>query len=384
MWYHDFGDTLLTSEERSALAETGQAPMVTWEPHKQSLSQIAAGSYDSYLRDSAGIAKEWGGELMVRFAHEMNGTWYPWSRSSSYVAAWRHIVSVFREAGADNVRWVWAPNVDGDGSKPFAQYFPGDEWVDYVGLDGYNWGGAQWASLESVFSASYDKITQLSSKPVMITETASSEAGGDKAAWIRTGFIKTIPQRFPRVVGVVWFNKVQEDNWPVTSSQEALDAYRDVVSCSTYGGAEPCEAGETEAISSTEEAPVSIRAIRVTRRVAPALQPSPAASQPASEERKAARQRARRRRARLRGTMSYRLSRRAKKVRIKIQRRRGRGFVKRAVVVRRAHSGRNRVALSRLLHNRKLGKGKYRVTVVASSGRGSRSRPRRAHFRVTS
>ena len=77
---------------------------------------------------------------MIRFGHEMNGDWYGWSgQPAAYVAAWRHVVSVFRGEGAANVKWVWSPNVD-NGDYPFARYFPGDSWVDYVALDGYNWG----------------------------------------------------------------------------------------------------------------------------------------------------------------------------------------------------------------------------------------------------
>src|SRR5262249_35690624 len=147
------------------------------------------GSYDSYFRKAAEAAKAMPfNEILIRFAHEMNGDWYGWSGNpTAYVEAWRRMGSVFRSVGASNVKFVWAPNVD-NGSHPFAAYFPGNEWVDYVGLDGYNWGTAgigenKWQSLSEVFKASYEKLTQMSTKPVMITETSSSEAGGDKAAW---------------------------------------------------------------------------------------------------------------------------------------------------------------------------------------------------------
>ena len=151
MWYRDFGQPLMYSNEIANLHDTGQTPMITWEPYDASLADIAAGDYDTYLHESASIAREWGGELMVRFAHEMNGTWYPWAAKNqspdTFVAAWRHIVSIFREDGADNVKWVWSPNVQETGKYPIAPGFPGDEWIDYVGLDGYNWGttnGERW------------------------------------------------------------------------------------------------------------------------------------------------------------------------------------------------------------------------------------------------
>jgi len=374
LWYHDFGDSLLTPEEMSALRSTGETPLVTWEPYNQSLASIAAGGYDSYIRDSARIAKSWGGELMVRFAHEMNGAWYPWARSESYVAAWRHIVEVFREEGATNVRWVWAPNVNRSGSMPFSAYFPGDEYVDYVGLDGYNFGateGNRWYSFRELFSSSYAAVTQLSSKPVIVTETSSSETGGDKAAWIRSAYLQTIPTEFPRIKAVVWFNKVQEDNWPIDSSQASLEAYREVVNCTIYGGPNPCAAGEASAAAAEGEAgeAVALEAVHVTPRVVAATTAQPS------------------------GTVAYRLNHKAK-VRIKVeQRRRGsrrrrhrlRGrhrYVRRIVIARSGHRGRNRLPLRRLLRHRRVGKGSYRVIVVAIDRAGRRTHPRRVHFRV--
>jgi hypothetical protein len=368
MWYQDFGHTLMTSEERSALRASGQIPMVTWEPHEQSLSGIAGGGYDSYLRESARLAREWGGELMIRFAHEMNGTWYPWAGSpSTYVAAWRHIVTVFREEGATNVRWVWAPNVDRSGSMPFSAYFPGDSWVDYVALDGYNWGetpGNHWSSLREVFASSYATLTSMSAKPVIISETSSSEVGGDKAAWIRTGLASTIPHDFPRVSAVVWFNKSQEDDWRINSSDASLEAFREVANCSLYGGPGLCpgaeeEVGETTAATESEPS-VEVEAIHVTKRVK-----APHSHRP-------------------HGTVSYRLTRRAR-VRIRVQhssRRHGRRRLRTIRIRRPGHRGRNRVALRVLLRHRHLAKGRYRLVVVASDRRGHRSRPRVAHFRV--
>src|SRR4029079_789672 len=148
-----------------------------------------------------------------------------------------------RQYRASIVTCVGSPNVD-QGSYPFAQYFPGDSWVDYVALDGYNWGKSgvgvnQWQTLSQVFSSSYRQITQLSSKPVIIAETSSSELGGNNAAWIRDGLLRTIPQQFPRVRAVVWFDRSMEQDWRVDSSPGSLDAYRDVVSSSVYGGPDP-------------------------------------------------------------------------------------------------------------------------------------------------
>lgn len=272
MDYSNITDPLLTPIEVSNLAARGQTPLVSWQLFQSGwggptipLGDIAAGQYDSHLRAAANAARELPfSEILIRFAHEMNGTWYGWSGNpSAYVNAWRHMVGVFRQQGASNVKFIWSPNVD-YGDYPFAGYFPGDAWVDYVALDGYNWGTTgqgpgHWQSLHSVFKSSYDQITQLSSKPVMIAEVSSSEVGGSKAAWIREGFLRTIPNELPRVEAVIWFNRDQEDDWRINSSTASLDAYRDIVSSSLYGGdvAAPAPAAGCTCSSATPSSTVT-------------------------------------------------------------------------------------------------------------------------------
>jgi beta-mannanase len=359
MWYRDFGQPLMYSNEVSNLRSTGQAPMITWEPQDQSLASIANGSYDSYLHESAKIAQSWGAPLMIRFGHEMNGNWYPWgasaTSSSDFIAAWRHVVATFRADGATNVKWVWAPNVQEGSKYAISPSFPGDEWIDYVGLDGYNWGSANgetWQTMESVFATSYATVTALSSKPVMITETSSSETGGDKAAWIRSSFMSTVPKLFPRVTAVIWFNKVQEDDWRINSSQASLDAYRAVVNCSLYGGTGTCDTGSTPVPTPTpgRKKKPKVRGVHVTARVQSDVS----------------------------GAVSYALSEPAE-VEIKIVptgRRAGR-----TVVSRVSRDGRNRVPLERIVHRRKLHVGSYRVVITAKSD-GRRSHARKARFHV--
>lgn len=354
MWYRDVGQPLMYSNEVANLRATGQTPMITWEP-TQSLSQIASGAQDSALHEAAKVAKSWGSTLMIRFGHEMNGTWYSWSGSpESFVAAWRHIVSVFRADGVTNVQWVWSPNIQEGTKYPIAPYFPGDEWVDYVGLDGYNWGtanGETWQSLQEVFAPSYSIVTQLSSKPVIITETSSSETGGEKSAWIRSGFMTAIPQSFPRVSAVVWFNRSQEDDWRINSSQSSLDAYRAVVNCSIYGGSGACEGATEGSTGKKKRKKPTVRSVRVTQRVAPDIT----------------------------GAVSYAVTETAP-VQIEIVPRRHPG--RRFKVTRHSHKGRNRVPLERLLRKRRLRSGTYRVVIAARDEDGSRSRPHRARFRV--
>lgn len=361
MWFRDFGQPLMWSNEMANLRATGQTPMISWMPYQQKLSSIASGAYDSYLHESAKIAKSWGGPLQIRFAHEQNGDWFPWGAGSSspteFVDAWRHIVSIFRADGATNVKWVWSPNIQEGSKYPIAPTFPGDEWIDYVGLDGYNWGnkwGEGYSAFDTVFGASYGIVTQLSTKPVLITETSASENSGDKAQWIKTGFMSLLPKLFPRIEAVVWFNRVQEDDWRINSSQASLDAYRAVVNCSIYGGTGSCDGGVVTPPPPpppTKKKKPKLRDLRVTRRVADEVtgQVSYAIDQPASVE----------------ITIVPR-ARKAKKI----------------VVSRKSRPGRNRVPLKRLLRKRQLREGSYRVVITARDDEGQRSRPRKARFRV--
>lgn len=251
MWYQTFGEPLFYRNDLEQVTRRGALPLITWDPQVGlrgiPLREISAGRHDAYLRTAAREAKSWPGLLYVRFAHEMNipsSLWAPGINGNTpadFVAAWRHVVRVFRAEGVRNVQWVWCPNID-YGGKRFSALYPGDRWVDWVGLDGYNWGTFRgmlgWQSMAKLFGPSYDKLVKISHRPVMIAETGSVEQGGDKAAWIRQAFTRTLPRRLSRVRAVVWFERRKETDWRVSSSPEALAAYRDAATSSAYGGAE--------------------------------------------------------------------------------------------------------------------------------------------------
>jgi hypothetical protein len=235
----------------------GVMPMWTWMPGDYnmgpsqpaySLVNIVAGRYDAYIRQFAADAKNWGRPFFLRFAHEMNGNWYPWGTApgnvsknshAQYIAAWRHVHDIFARVGATNVRWVWCTNVEQPNTGPVMADYPGDRYVDWLALDGYNWGGTPghaWQTLAQVFGPSYSEVTHLSDKPVMIGETASAEEGGSKAAWITQGFLSTIPQQLPRVRVVLWFDAKVEHDWRVNSSSASLAAFRQVAAAPIYHG----------------------------------------------------------------------------------------------------------------------------------------------------
>jgi hypothetical protein len=277
MWYQDWSGGFV-QEHFDAVASRGMVPMLTWEPKNYPLAgsnpeqpsyalrTIIRGDHDDYIRRFAQDAKEWTEKrnepLYLRFAHEMNGDWYPWgvgvngNRPGEYVAAWRHVHDIFEQEEATKVEWVWTPNVR-EGTPEAATYrslFPGDAYVDWVGLDGYNWGSgrarpdgqvsggqvseertANWQSFGEVFARSYGELVELTDKPMVIGETGSAESGGDKAAWIRDAYLDEAPSRFPRIKAVIWFHKDQtgdkeNTNWRVDTSQASLDAYREASS----------------------------------------------------------------------------------------------------------------------------------------------------------
>jgi membrane-bound metal-dependent hydrolase YbcI (DUF457 family) len=232
--------------ELEEIARRGAVPMIGWEPwneagHGFRLGAIARGRYDAYIWRSAREARDWGGPILVRFGQEMNGSWAPWQRGVDgttgprFVAAWRHIVGIFRRAGATNVSWVWCPYVN-NGRLPFMSFYPGDRWVDWLALDGFNWGKpTAWQSFPKIFDASYRKLARIAPKPIMIAEIGSDESGGSKAHWLHRTLNRQIP-RLKRVRAVVWFNATDGADFRVDSSPDALAAFREGIGSPLYSG----------------------------------------------------------------------------------------------------------------------------------------------------
>jgi Glycosyl hydrolase family 26 len=250
--YRDMEGAMLDLTAMDGVVTRGAVPLVTVEPWDSSsstdprfsLKNIVRGDFDTWFAAGADAARGFGRSFYLRFAPEMNGVWAPWEAGvngntpQDYIDAWRHVHAIFVAHGATNVRWVWGPNVFAGGSAvDFTPYYPGSDVVDVLALDGYNWGSLDvWQTYSQVFGPSYDTLCRLDpDKPVMIAETASTESGGDKAAWITSAFAKEIPTRTPRVRIVVWFDLNKETDWRVESSQKSLDAYRAVATSSSWG-----------------------------------------------------------------------------------------------------------------------------------------------------
>jgi mannan endo-1,4-beta-mannosidase len=240
----------------------GAIPLINWnswnlnaqvdDPNFK-LSVVYGGAYDAYITQWAKDAKAWGHPFFLRFNHEMNGWWYPWSEQRNgnqpgdYVKAWRHVVDIFRKVGADNVTWVWCPNIDDAQATPMAEMYPGDDYVDWVGIDGYNkaTGRSSFLSWDQVFGLhpwtkknTYDQLVKLApSKPMMIAETATSNKGGDAEAWIKDALLTQIPTKYTHVKALVWFNWNAKDRnltWPIESSQPQIDGFHAGITSDYY------------------------------------------------------------------------------------------------------------------------------------------------------
>jgi hypothetical protein len=249
------------------IGHRGMLPMLAWEPwdyrvdeaaRKQGfrqrkidklrsdqpdyrLSHIARGDWDSYVLSWAEGIKSLGYPVAIRFAHEMNGNWYPWceavngNRPGDYVAAWRHVHDVFRAVGATNVAWVWSPNVEWPGSiTALSAFYPGDNYVDWLGLSGYYGGGfyKAYRSFDGIFNGTIKRLRTFSERPLVITETGATDRSGRKAEWINEAF--QMLARHKEIIGLIWFEVNKESDWRVVSSQAAAAAFAQAVAAPRY------------------------------------------------------------------------------------------------------------------------------------------------------
>ncbi|MFU8852875.1 glycoside hydrolase family 26 protein [Micromonospora sp. SL1-18] len=205
------------------------------------LSRITRGDFDGYLWSWAKGIKSLGYPVAVRFAHEMNGDWYPWcemsngNRPGDYVKAWRHVHDVFRAVGVSNVIWVWSPNANWSGqTTKLATLYPGDGYVDWVGVTGYYGTGAfaKYRSFDAIFNETIEEIRTFTKKPLVITETGASDSSGRKAEWIKQTF-QMLPAH-KDIIGLVWFEVDKERDWRIANSPAAATAFAKAVAAPRY------------------------------------------------------------------------------------------------------------------------------------------------------
>lgn len=228
-------------------ASIGRPGDPTDQPDFQ-LRDVSAGHYDDHIRSFATQAAAWGHPFFVRFNWEMNGNWMPWGANvngnlpADFVPAWRRVHDIFTSVGATNATWVWCPYVDVESEENLRQYYPGHGYVDWTCLDGYNWGPGSpanpipWRSFGTLYAKTYQRVVKKIAprKPMILAEIATSDYGGDKAAWIRNMF-RNLKAGYSKVRGLIWFNvNDREAHWELERSPDAAAAFARGISDPMY------------------------------------------------------------------------------------------------------------------------------------------------------
>jgi beta-mannanase len=275
-WFQSFGDAypyskVYTSWQRGAL------PVITWmsapanfaqvsDLSSYSLTNIANGSQDNYIKSWAANIAVQKMPVVMRFDHEQNGNWYPWSLGwskqgitdnspAAYVAAWQHVWNIFQSYGANNYAiWAYVPSrIDTLGSygtgqsqaQLIAASYPGNGYVDWIGMDGYQYNPAESKTYSDTFSATLNALQSFSSKPIIIAEMGSAEQGGNvKSQWI----VQTIAALSgnPRVIAAIYFDNdvtgvhyidgvAVRTNWKINSSAAAAASMKAALGSASFG-----------------------------------------------------------------------------------------------------------------------------------------------------
>lgn len=227
----------------------GMAPLIAWtwmnwgdDQNSPRLQDLVAGKYDWYLDDWIKGVQEFGDPIFIRLSHEMDGDWYPYSEgykkdptrntAADFVAYWRYTVDRFRKAGVKNVAWVWCVNGDRSGGKDWPDYYPGDEYVDWLGIDLYSSRNPK--PIMKQFLDLYGKTK----KPIMIPEGGTGpeqtrwnkQYGGD-AAWVKEMF--DVIEATPQIKAICWFQHGKE--WDIERDAGQLAEYQKRIKAPRYG-----------------------------------------------------------------------------------------------------------------------------------------------------
>jgi mannan endo-1,4-beta-mannosidase len=267
-WDEPFrGDAVTRAWSRDTL------PMLTWEsrpigaPNSQveepdyTLPRILDGAFDEYLHQYARDIVATGLPLAIRFDHEMNGNWYPWAEDNGkglpingnnpgdYVKVWQHVHDIFEAEGANQlVIWVWAPNIVNNlpathkTPEYLASLYPGDDYVDWVGLSGYlrpPYKPENDFTFDYTYGASLSQLRDLTGKPIILAELGASEIDGHKVDWITSLFEALAKPENDDIIGFSWFNlavttyvegELATNDWRIDSRAESLAAFVDGLS----------------------------------------------------------------------------------------------------------------------------------------------------------
>jgi hypothetical protein len=227
-YYSGWGEPFQTSFAKT-VGRHGAITILQWDPTLASVSKIAAGGYDSYLRSFADSVREFDQPVVIGFGHEMNAYWYSWGYgnlpASTFVAAWRHIVTLFRAQHADNVTWLWTLQADERGTGPISHWWPGAKYVTWIGIDGYYYGPSE--TFFSIFGETIAQVRAFTGLPILLSEVAVGPQAGQA---------RKIPDLFAGMrqygtLGLVWFDIAQHQgtyhqDWHIEDNPAAETAFR--------------------------------------------------------------------------------------------------------------------------------------------------------------
>ncbi|MCF6407817.1 glycosyltransferase [Chitinophaga filiformis] len=227
----------------NAIYETDAVPMITWEPwaglfnvsredallmkERKMMLHISQGDFDDYLQKFSQQVRALNRPVFIRFGHEPDNPAYPWSgtgmnTAAEYVQAWRYVHDYFDRAGVRNAIWVWNP------WKPeaVAQYFPGDEYVDWLGVTILNYGSmhpdGQWYTFNQLYTPYHDQQLFRAGLPVMVAELGSLAKEGNQQRWLQDAFAD-MGKRFPEIKAAVLFNSAHDANVIGKTGDSVLD-----------------------------------------------------------------------------------------------------------------------------------------------------------------
>jgi mannan endo-1,4-beta-mannosidase len=233
--YESFDDGFAATEVRNVYNH-GSLAIIRWEPTTKRLADIAAGVHDAYILDFATAVRRLNLPIALTVAHEMNGDWYPWGTKTNtpqdFVGAWRRVHQLFAQAGATNVIWAWTPNAIAAAPRVrLAPYYPGDEYVDWVGVDAY-YTQQGLRTFKDLFVPTMNEVKQFTTRPFIIVETGA-EVGSNRLKSIDDLF--TSVAQDPNVLGFVYFNQRGSKNWVIDRDPAAVNLYRQRATTLPYG-----------------------------------------------------------------------------------------------------------------------------------------------------
>ncbi|MCR4326495.1 MAG: glycosyl hydrolase [Candidatus Roizmanbacteria bacterium] len=244
--------------ELNSMHSNGWTPMVSTNPYfteKCTSSTddlyvtIAKGNCDVLIRSIAKVIKTYDKPIFLRFAWEMNIDSNTWSVQSTYsspdafIAAWRHMHAIFTAQKVKNVKWVFSVNVESPSTIPIELLYPGDAYVDWTGIDGYNYGTTQswshWSSFDEVFRPTYEHMLAIApNKPLMISEFNSVAQGGSKSEWFADALDVQIPNHYPKIKAIIFFNEnktiTEGVDWRIENSRSVINTVRKSLDNSIY------------------------------------------------------------------------------------------------------------------------------------------------------